>query len=324
MLKEELMLEKQIEPQNDIQLIVDAIVNKNKVGFRHNKKKLYQFAKHFSPAYRDFILKVIKNTSLKIEPDYRNGFMTASINDNKKRLSKRVKTHINTHMSDIDCLPHELGHAVDLWFGSNLALSSCVLIEGDKTLHDILIEEFNAKKKGLFEMMMVEFKDIINSTINKDAYDILLDNFQLYRELLKLPVDPNYEEISSLRRKYQKKLYKSGFVETYYQFYTKKCYAILNSKYSPILDALSAHYNFDGFCLRRHSAGYYENDEHLISEEFFANVFAAKVTSKHMYFDNLIKHLPHSFNAFEKLFVIFYDHIQNNKRFTDVKIREVN
>ena len=318
------MLESQTKTLNDIQLIVEAIVNKNKVGFRRNRSKLYQFAKYFSPAYRDFILKVIKNTSLKIEPDYRSGFMTATINDNKKRLSKRQKTHINTHMNDIDCLPHELGHAVDLWFGSNLALSSHVLVEGDKTLHDILKEEFASKKEELFEMMMVEFKDIINSTINKDAYDILLDNFELYRQLLKLPVDPECDELRILRRKYQKQLYKCGFVETYYQFITKKCYAILNSKYSPILDVLSAHYNFDGFGLRRHGPDYYETDEYLLSEEFFANVFAAKVTSKHTHFDSLIKYLPRSFNAFEKLFVIFYDHIQNNKRFTDVKIKEVN
>ena len=56
------------------------------------------------------------------------------------------------------------------------------------------------------------------------------------------------------------------------------------------------------------------------AEEFFANVFEAKVTSKHQQFDSLMKFLPKTFNAFEELFAIVYDHIQNNKRFTDVKI----
>ena len=56
--------------------------------------------------------------------------------------------------------------------------------------------------------------------------------------------------------------------------------------------------------------------------EFFANLFEAKVTSKHVQFDNLIKFLPKSFEAFEELFFIFYNHIQQNKRFTDVKTRK--
>ena len=120
----------------------------------------------------------------------------------------------------------------------------------------------------------------------------------------------------------QKELYESGFVETYYLLFERKCYSILNTKYSPILDALSSKYDFKHLCLTHHETIYYKSSKLRPVYEFFANVFAAKVTSKHTHFDNLIKHLPKSFNAFEKLFVIFYDHIQNNKRFTDVKLKK--
>ena len=36
-----------------------------------------------------------------------------------------------------------------------------------------------------------------------------------------------------------------------------------------------------------------------------------------------MKYLPKSFAAFEKLFNIFYEHIQNNKKFTDVNVKEI-
>ena len=164
---------------------------------------------------------------------------------------------------------------------------------------------------------MNEYKQIINSNINKDAYDILINNIDLYRRLLKLPVT---EENKKERKRIQKILYRNGFVEVYYQTLTKKCYSILNNKYSPILDSLSSQYDFDALFLDHHESSYYKSSKYKAVYEFFANVFAAKVTSQHTHFDNLIKHLPQSFSAFEKLFVIFYDHIQQNKRFNDVPV----
>ena len=310
-------------PQADIQQIVEAIKKKDKVGFRHAGKTLYEISKQFTPAYRDFILKIIKSHSIKIAPSYREGYMFPSSSDMNKKMSKRQKSLISTHMTDIGCLPHEIGHCCDFWFGRELTFSAKVIVEDGKTLNDIFTEEFESKHKELYEMMMEEFKQIINSNINNNAYCVLEEGFPLYQNLIEIPFDENCEELMNERKKLQKRLYKSGFVETYYQFITKKCYSILNSKYGPILDALSSKYNFDGFCLHRHSIGYYKSHPTHLVEEFFANIFAAKVTSQHTYYDNLIKYLPRSFNAFEKLFVLFYDHIQNNKRFTDVKLKEV-
>ena len=309
--------------KNDIQAIVEAITKKSKLRFRYSGKSLLKQAKHFTPAYRDFILKVIKNNSLKIKPTYsRGGSMTGSVSDKTKRpLSKRQNTYILSNISDVDTLPHEIGHAVDFWFGTDTPLSSIVLVDGDKTLNDIFVEEFNSKYKEIYEEVMGEFKNIINSTINDKAYDILREGFPDYQKLLLL--DEREKKQKRGRKVFQKKLLESGFVEVYYQFVTKKCYSMLNKKYAPILDALSSKYDLSGFFLEYHDIWYYLLDKERITQEFFANMFAAKVTSKHAYFDNLIKYLPRSFNAFERLFVIFYDHIQNNKRFNDVKIKEV-
>lgn len=220
----------------------------------------------------------------------------------------------------LDILPHELGHAVDFWFGSLNALTRTVILYDDKALFDIFTEEFEAKHQEIYEMVMEEYKNIINSNINDKAYDILIDNMDLYRLLSLVKPDLRDKEKTKFRREAQKELYKNGFVETYYQLIKRDCYSILNDKYSPILDALSSKYDFNGLYLAHHDQEYYRSSRFCTTEEFFANMFAAKVTSKHVYYDNLIKYLPKSFDAFERLFSIFYDRIQNNKKFVDLKI----
>ena len=203
-----------------------------------------------------------------------------------------------------------------------MSLTKTVLIDDNKTLYDIFTEEFESKYEELYELVMNEYKDIINSNIKESAYEILIKNMPLYRELNSIKINLRDKETTSKRRKIQKQLYKSEFVEVYYKLIEKKCYQILNTKYSPILDALSSKYDFEGLCLSHHKNDYYKHSKYNAVYEFFANAFEAKVTSKHCEFDNLIKHLPKSFNAFERLFVIFYDHIQNNKRFTDVELKK--
>ena len=297
--------------KTDVQAIVEAIIKKNKVRFRHSKGALYKLARHFTPAYRDFVLNVIKNNSLKIRPLYSSGgHMIGTTSEGSKRP-----------LTDLDTLPHEIGHSVDFWFGMDTPLSSTIIVEDDKTLDEIFNEEFEAKYKDIYKEVMDEFKHIINSTINEDAYDILQKNFPDYQNLLVL--SEKEKECRRARKYYHKKLLESGFVETYYQFVTKKCYSTLNKKYAPILDAISSKYDLSGFFLDHHKLWYYTLNKERLTQEFFANMFAAKVTSKHVYYDNLIKYLPRSFNAFERLFVIFYDRIQNNKRFNNVRIKEV-
>lgn len=308
---------------NEIQMIMSALRKKSKKTFKRYEKSLKKQAEYFSPSYRDFIYKVIKNNSLKIINSY-DGGATLSLEDGEilSTLKRKQESKIITDIDNVDTLPHELGHAVDFWFGRLNSLSKSVVVLNNKTLFEIFTEEFESKHQELYKLVMNEYKDIINSNINNDAYDVLINNMSKYRKLCSIDVDLKDKKTTQKRRKLQKELYESGFVETYYQLINKRCYSILNNKYSPILDALSSKYNFEGLCLSHHNTEYYENSKYRPVYEFFANVFASKVTSKHQNFESLIKYLPKSFTAFEKLFVIFYDHIQNNKRFTDVELKK--
>ena len=300
---------------DEVKEIVEALYNKNKRGF-YSKGKLYKQALHFSPFYRDFVLKIIKNNSLKIKRAYQDGSYYSKDEQYTGKLSKRGKGVIETDIDYIDTLPHELGHAVDFWFGNNQALTSNVILSNGKTLREIFDKEFNEKFDDIYQGLMEEFKFIVNKNIQPDAYDILVNNIEIYKTLAKTK-DP--EE----RRRIQKLLYECGFVEVYYQLYTKKWYQLLNEKYAPIIDAISAKVELNSLFLMGHTVEYYRLYKSRGVQEFFANLFEAKVTSEHVTFKELKRLLPESFAGFEELFYIFYDRLQNNKRFTDVGIRRI-
>ena len=303
--------------------IVAALYNKSKRTFKGMNRRLIKQALSFSPSYRDFIIKILSNHSLKIKQKGRRGSILPTNSDgSSKMLNKRTKSFVEADINDADTLPHELGHAVDFWFGIDKALSSHVIIKNGKTLYDIFTKEFEVKHEEIFKVIIEEYKNIINSNINNQAFDILKNGMPLYEKLCKTPLNSKSIEVMKQRKRLHKELYESGFVEAYYLLVSKKCYSILNSKYGPVLDALSSKYRFDEMWLEHHPEEYYRNSKYRPVQEFFANLFMAKTTSKHTYFDNLIRFLPESFSAFESLFVMFYDHIQNNKRFTDVELKE--
>ncbi|MBE6133934.1 MAG: hypothetical protein E7178_04640 [Erysipelotrichaceae bacterium] len=297
---------------DEVKDIVVALYNKNKRGF-YSKKWLYKQAYHFSPFYRDFILKLIKSGSLKIKYTCKGGEYYPDARNYTSKLQKRGKGIIHADITNVDVLPHEIGHASDFWFGEEQSLTSNVILSNGKTLKEIFNEEFDKKFNDIYDHVMDEYKFIVNTHIQKDAYDILTSNRFVYKRLLK--------EKGEARKVDQGFLYKQGFVEVYYQLYTKGYYKLLNNKYAPILDALSSRMDLTELFLVGHSPEYYRLNDSRAVEEFYANLFAVKVTSEHVKFKELKRLLPESFAAFEELFYMFYDRIQNNKRFTDVTIR---
>ena len=301
--------------QNDIKMIVDSLNKKSKSTFKYHQKELIKQASYFSPLYRDFINKIINSNHLKITHTYDGGYITPDEQMfETEKLRKKQKNRIVTDITEVDTLPHELGHAVDFWFGQRQALTSSVILSSGKTLQEIFDEEFELNYQQIYQEMMDEYKLIINSNINDQAFDILLKYVPLYNEL-------EYAKTPKKRKKIHEELYKSGFVEVYYQLYNRNCYKMLNHKYCPVLDALSSKYNFDGLFLDHHELFYYKINEKRPVQEFFANCFGAKVTPTVFQIDNVIKYLPESYKAFEELFSIFYNHFQNNKRFTDLTIK---
>ena len=307
-----------VNHSNNNPLII-ALVKKSKRTFSNNKTLLQQQAQYFSPAYRDFVLKLISSSSIKIGKY--NGYPSAETEKSSgKGLTKRAVTKLTINASNPNSLAHELGHALDAWFGNDLQFSEIVVVRDGKTLTDIFQEEFSENHRAIFNELINEYEEVVDSELFEGAFEIFLDELPRYRDLLTMPVYKTGNKFN--RALIHNRLYDTGFVEIYYEMYTRRLSASLNEKYSPILDALSSKYNLENTFLSHHSVDYYANRPDGPVSEFFANLFAAKVAGKHQLFDNLIKYLPKSFDAFERLFVIIYDHIQKNKKFQDVKLKE--
>lgn len=308
---------------NHVDIIVSALKKKSKRTL-YNHKALVKQALCFSPGYRDFICKIITSNSLKIISSYKSGSIIGGYSlEESNKLNKRQKSYIETDINDPHVLAHELGHAVDFWFGRNKALSRVLIIKDNQTIYDIFKEEFESKHQEIYEFIMNEYHKEVDLKVDDKAFDIMVNNIGLYQKLEQNPYDGKNPSINKRRRKIHRELEELDFIEAYYQIYTKQCYKPINDKYSPILDALSSKYDLADFFLDHHTIFYYSLGEYRPIQELFADLFAAKVTSEHAYLDNVKVILPKTFDAFERLFVIFYDHIQNNKRFTDVSIKEV-
>ena len=296
--------------------MVNTLANKRKRDFSHHHKALVKQAAYIHPAYRDFITKIIDNKSLKIERTWKESYIEdVDESEYPTGLARKRKNKIHTDIYDVEALPHELGHAVDFWCGGNVALSTTVVLEDNKTLFDIFAEEFASLHKKLLGEVLEECRVILDREIEEGASDILMNNFSLYCSLAR-PLD------EKARHEIQKELYESGFVEAYYQLYEKRCFRGLNKRIGIILDALSSRYDLTLSMLSHHSPSYYQADPNNAVYEFFANAFEAKVTRSAAEFEALHRYLPKSFDAFEKLFAIAYNHIQNNKRFTDLETKK--
>lgn len=316
------MLEKNNNNNFDINLIVNLLHKKSKRDFKYYHRKLVEQANYFSPEYRDFIYKVIKNNSIRIRTSGQSFIVSDFSSEDDPTYSRRAKNRIYLSMDELRSLPHELGHAVDFWFSHSKSFSTSVVLSNGRTLEDIFEEEFAEKHKEVYEIVMKEYEHIINSTINDQAFTLLIDNMDEYRTLLSIPYDKKNKKACLMRRKIQQHLYEIGFVETYYQFVMKNCPFMLNQKYETILDALSSEYDFMGLNLYHHNFVYYQRNKSNRVYEFFANCFASKMENNKRPLDFVKHYFPKSYEAFEELFNIFYTHIQNNKRFKDVTIRK--
>lgn len=296
---------------NDIQQFMAIFKKKGKLWYRWRKNCIRKMAIQVSPSYRDFVNKVLSNTKLKVTYSGQ-GYCLPSY-DFSENMSKRMKTQIAFDYCESRTFLHELSHSIDFLFGRPRSLSCNVIVQDGKTLRDIFDEEFKQHHKELREFIMNEYRSNIDSNIHAGAYDIFINNMPKYLTLCKC-------QDKKQRKALQDELYKCGFVEVYYQIATKSCFKILNQKYLAILDALSAIYPIDGLFLLGHEKGYYQIDAERPVYEFFANVCADKLMGNQYRYDQLIKLMPKSFNAFERLFVLIYDNIQNNKRFTNLPL----
>jgi len=310
------------EVMTEVQLIADALAKKSKKTLASNRPALIEQAKFFAPEYRDFILKIIKSSALKIESKPNGGSISDIDPSHYLRLNytKRRKYKIITDIENVRTLPHELGHAVDFWFHILLPSSSFVNAVNNQTLYDVFTAEFNSKYEEFYTMIMNEYEAIITANIDENTFALIRDNIEKYRELKSIKIDKKNKETTAKRRALQKTLYECNFVETYFNIHEQYYFKEFNNKYAPILDALSSKYDLSHIFLAHHKKEYYDLSMFLPVQEFFANAFRDKVTANEESIANLKKYLPASYAAFENLFYMFYDRLQNNKKFTDVEL----
>lgn len=309
---------------NNTQNIVNALTKKSKRSFSKNVGSLCRLAANITPSYRSFIYKIITTSSLKILTGKSSCFTNDGEEVSQSGLNKRQKNLIKLNPINIaDDLPHELGHAVDTLFGESHLLTDNVILSSGKTFRETFDGELEAVHQKVFEEMMDEYKSILSSKIGKDAFDIIIGNIEDLRWLDSLTYQPGDNSARPMRRLLQDRLYKSGFVETYYELRTNNYFHDLNRKYASVLDALSSKHDLTFLCLAHHQFAYYEyGPETIAAEEFFANLFSAKVTLNQAELDGSAKYFAKSFEAFEELFSIIFNHIEKNKRFTDVKLNK--
>lgn len=307
--------------KNEIDEIALTLLNKNRRALRDSSKLIVRQVAYVIPIYRPYFHQLISNNSLKIQACSESNLLPECTNS-LKMFSKKAKNHLNFDIRVPDNLLHELGHAVDFWFGLDQALTKTLIIIDDKTLRDIFVEEFKGVHKILYDIVMDDYRNVINATIGDRAHKIISDNIEKYKKLCEISPNLRNKEITNKRRMIQKELYDSGFVEMYYQLRIKKHYLLINRKYSPIIDALTSIYDLKGLGLFGHEFDYYQKDDDNLVYEFFANLFSIKLASPQDFsFDYLIKYLPKSYEGFEKLFNTAYDHFTNNKSFKDVKCK---
>ena len=125
----------------DAKLIAQTIYNKSVRSFKYRRSELLKQVKYFTPEYFDFLYKIVKNNSLKIKLSYESYLIPyRSFQQNSYR--KRAKNTVMVDINDLDAMPHELGHAVDFWFGLGRSFSTKVLLSNGRTLQDIFEKEF--------------------------------------------------------------------------------------------------------------------------------------------------------------------------------------
>ena len=145
-------------------VLAKALYEKSKRTFSHRKSEIWHQANYFSPVYRDFIYKIITNPSLKIYASKNDESYIQ--NDPKEvpnnKLTRKFHNFIYFDVLNKTSLPHELGHAVDFWFGAGTPLTSVVILEDNKTLYDIFTEEFESNYQSIYNLIMDEYKNIID------------------------------------------------------------------------------------------------------------------------------------------------------------------
>ena len=191
-----------------------------------------------------------------------------------------------------------------------------MVIKDGKTLNEIINEELNMVSKQVHKMLFDKYKKIIDETLGEKSFDILMNNFYKYQKLCN--TDSN-DHIT--RWRLQDELYEAGFVDTYYELSCNDYLKEFGESIIPVADALSSKYKLQGYYLPYHDYDYYQIGNFHLGSEFFANMFDYKISNYSIYYEDIKKYLPRSFEAFDLLFDIVYDFLMKNKDLSEFCIK---
>lgn len=298
--------------------LVDAIVAKNYRYLKDRSHWVEELVNGISPFYRELIFRIISCNSIKLRLHYAeiDSRCESEGTYREKLYSKRADIEVHSSF-DPDTFCHELGHAVDSFYGSEQRLTETMEIEPGRTFFKFYTEEFLDHKKEIYDYVIGWYWNLSEQRIGKRPTDIIRRYLPLY-QLLFRPKNKgvSQEEFASARRSVHKALDRVDFVDAYCRLYEARVSESTQAYFGPITDSLTSLYDGIGeLGLRGHYQDYYQYAPRTVSE-FFANLFATELLSDRKVEEYLLRFFPRSMEAFQKLFGQVYNHFVSGEKFT--------
>ena len=298
--------------------LVDAIIAKNYRYLQRCSSSVEELVNGISPFYRELIFRIISCNSIKLRLHYAetDSHCESKGTYREKLYSKRADILVFSSFSP-ETFCHEIGHAVDSFYGNEQRLAETMEIEPGRTFFKIYTEEFLDHKNEIYDYVIGWYWNLSERRIGKRPTDIIRRYLPLY-QLLFQPKNKGVsrEEFASARRSVHKTLDRVDFVDAYCRLYEARVSESTEAYFGPIIDSLTSLYDGIGeLRLRGHYQDYYQYAPQTVSE-FFANLFSAELLSDREVEGYLLRFFPRSMDAFQKLFDQVYHHFVNGKKYS--------
>ena len=296
---------------------VDAIVNKDLRHLRRFRDQVGTCVDGISPIYREFVYRIISCNSIKLDMGPGgSGLCETEYNGLTKLFSKRASIKIHSDFSS-STFCHELGHAVDDFYGCDQALSIELEIEPGKTLFDIYTEEFLDHHIGIYDCVIDYYWDLSEKRIGKERTDLIRRHLPLYELLFKnKKEDISDEAFLAARKRIHKNLDRLGFVDAYCRFYEAGIHESTQQFFGPINDSLSSLYDIGILRLRGHHRNYYSGSFPVLTvSEVFANLFRTELLIQRNVENVLLRFFPRTIAGFQKIFEMAYKHFMEGVKY---------
>lgn len=235
----------------------------------------------------------------------------------------RTKVFARMNEDETRTFYHELGHAGAYCFQEDRELSYYLVGIPDsngKTLEDVLRQELNANKAKIKEQILEAHKKAVAPTFGQEDYLSIAENASFLKEYNKLArkvgaiggfyipslskkVSEKDQENREKFLQMQDEISSRGVVANKTRLQNSPEHNAFIKDNVVVLDVLSSVYDMaQPYGLEVHSKSYYKQASENLILEFWANLFAIKVTGRDDLMFKAKTYLPESCKAFEELF----------------------